>query len=312
MNTVQNDGTPIRYTFRLANQDDLPHIVRYFQNPDRPWTVFERTEAAFKTAIDNDLMWLLTDPAGNINTTAAVHILSGGMNIGSTVAASPSAQSQPMSLEMNFAEIGSIWRHGDAPAGFCLDLIYSACILQTYLKANELLISALVTQVVAKNQVGIKKLLQLRQGWESFTLNPECTHQFKQTIADPQSREVELSSFYTPAGISILGAAQCLLGSKKDSKFSSVPRKPCVLQALDRKSNKIVEIDLSATRLIYAAQDIVSIAQSQRLRGLIKKTQTPWYAVERQLNSSFLQPHRGQLSYRQNPSSVFDVRAVNG
>ncbi|MDR3424435.1 MAG: hypothetical protein P4M13_05075 [Alphaproteobacteria bacterium] len=275
---------PIRYTLRIANYEDLPYIVKFFQDPRKPSTVFERTPEAFGAAINNDLMLLLTTPEGNIAATGAVHILPGCINIGSTVTAR-SCEPQPMSLDVNFAEIGSIWRPGEKPAGFCLDLIYNACILQTYLKANDLLISALVTQVVANNDKGIKRLLQLKQGWESFVLNAECTHQFQNTIADSQSKTITLESFYTPAGVAIVKAAHCLLGASNNSKFARAARLPGVIQALDMKANKIVEINLGSTRLLTVAQQIVDLHKTRRLKPLVNNRRLPWFAAEKQVNA---------------------------
>jgi len=282
----ENEERPVRYTFRLANRDDLPRIVTFFQNQSRPKTVFERTEEAFASSIDNGLMWLLTDSAGNINTTGAVHILPVGMKIGTTV--NNASRLRAMSLDVNFAEIGSVWRQGDAPAGFCLDLIYSACILQTYMKADELLISALVTQVVANNQKGIKKLLALKQGWDAFLLGDECTHQFHKTISDPECRTIELAAYYTPAGIAIGKAARCLLGlSKSNAKFSMAsPQLPGIIEAVDVKSGKKVEIDLSATGLLSAAQKIVDRSRSSDFKNIVESPSTTWYAAQKLLQKA--------------------------
>jgi len=277
----------VHYPFRLANEDDLPRIVKYMQAPSRPILVFNRTEEAFANAVNNGLMWLLTDEQDNILMTSAVYIIPVIANLGSTYG---NGLPEYASLAINFAEVGSVWREKSAPAGFCLDLAYSACILQAYSKANNLSISTLVTQAVAddekgiKNQRGIDKLLGLEQGWGYYLPNNEFITQFQKTIPDQSSRDIKLASFCTPVNAALLGAARCLLGRNNNPKFSVIPKGTDALKAFDQKTKKFVIIDLNETGLLPLAKEL-----SQKNGANLKKCLTKnmsWHSAHNALQSA--------------------------
>jgi|GEM_PF-3851398 hypothetical protein len=266
---------PKEYTLRLAEREDLPTVERYMKDPSRPSTVFNRTRKAFQTAIDNELFWLLTDPYGNINTTAAVHIIPVKADIGSTFS---NAEPRHASLDINFAEVGTLWRKGNAPAGFCLELMYSACTLQTYLKANDLSISCLVTQIVADNEHGLDKFRAFGQGWESYLPRLAFTEQFQKTIPDQESRDMKLSMFSASVKTSLPSAARCLLGVKP-SKFSLATQSRNVIRAYDFRSKGPVSIDLQSTNLLSTAQEIVRLNKTSPLDKIGRET--PWLSAKR-------------------------------
>ncbi len=301
---------PVRYTLRLAAPSDLSKIYDYVHDSCRPPTVFPREEWALGKATGEKLFWELVDPKGNVCLTAAVYTFSVDEPIGKT--RSEEGVDEVTSVPIKFAEIGTVWRKEKAPVGFCLELAYSACILQSYLRAKDLVISKLVTQIVADSPAGAgkggltKKLSSLNQGWKEFHPREEFVVQFRETISDQKSREVKLTSFSAPITSSLISASQCLLGQDKKPKFSIVPGQRDILQALDRSTGKNVEIDLRGTDLLCIAERVLDLNDRIPLNSFIDDKNTALWEA-RGLMYDAMTPSRPHESKRSRNRGVFPL-----
>ncbi|MFA4994310.1 MAG: hypothetical protein WC521_03295 [Bdellovibrionales bacterium] len=153
------------------------------------------------------------------------------------------------------------------------------------MKANDLLISSLVTQVVAENKIGIEKLEGINQGWNRYLPCREFSIQFQKTIPDQKSRDTELVSFCAPTNVSILEASRCLLGENKHPKFSSVPNSASAIQAYDKSSKSPVRISLKKTELLSTAREIVQLNRKTPLSSLIKRNAS-WFEARMEIEKA--------------------------
>jgi len=304
---------PQEFELRFAQIDDLWNIDKIFKSPLKPKTVFARHPDAVEEAILNNRFFILEGPDGEINTMAGVYLEHVQTTQGTSIDKNGRLKHRPLILDIG--EVGSIYRPKEFPAGFGLELMYSACEIQTCRRAGPACISTLVTQKTSEDIAGIAALDKLGHGWTPFLPAEGFWGAFKETIGDEKSLEIPLTSFCVEPSLALVQASKSLLGQKASPKFLAIDKN--TIRAFDRPTGTPVYIGMGDTRLLQTAKKIVALNEITPLDSMLPEG-TPWFAVKEICNNKTKitgpeqmpegRSHQKRLGNCQGSSSVHQAR----